>query len=92
MKIEEQHRYEKVILGLELPGSPPSWRFFGSMNMSMCPFAFSARSRRRPGHRNFGLKRWLVLLVATGVVLATLLGLPPVALPGKFHPGLRLVP
>jgi hypothetical protein len=72
MKIEKQHTYEKVILGLELTGFAVMlavlWldenvdiphRFFGAMKTPLRP-------------QEFWFEAFTLLLVAVGVVIATL--------------------
>ena len=92
MKIEEQHRYEKVILGLELIGFAVVLAILWLDEYVDVPFRFLGALKTPPRPQEFWFEALAVLLVATASGAGDVVGFSPVALPGKFHPGLRLVP
>lgn len=72
MKIEEQHRYERVILGLELIGFAVVLAILWLDEYVDMPFRFFGALKTPPRPQEFWFEALAVLLVATGVVLATL--------------------
>lgn len=72
MKIEEQHRYEKVILGLELTGFAAVMAILWLDEYVDVPFRLFGALKTPPRPQEFWFEALAVLLVATGVVLATL--------------------
>ena len=72
MKIEEQHRYEKVILGLELIGFAIVLAILWLDEYVDVPFRFLGALKTPPRPQEFWFEALAVLLVATAVVLATL--------------------
>jgi hypothetical protein len=72
MKIEEQHRYEKVILGLELIGFAAVLAVLWLDEYVDVPFRILGALRTPARPQEFWCEALAVLLVATGVVLATL--------------------
>jgi hypothetical protein len=72
MKIEEQHRYEKVILGLELIGFAAVMAILWLDEYVDVPFRLFGALKTPPRPQEFWFEALAVLLVAIGVVLATL--------------------
>ena len=72
MKIEEQHRYEKVILGLELIGFALVMAILWLDEYVDVPFRFLHALKTPARPQEFWFEALAVLLVATAVVLATL--------------------
>lgn len=72
MKIEEQHRYEKVILGLELIGFTAVIAILWLDEYVDVPFRLFGALKTPPRPQEFWFEALAVLVVAAGVVVATL--------------------
>jgi hypothetical protein len=72
MKIEQQHTYEKVILGLELVGFAALLAILWLDEYVDVPFRFFGALKTPLRPEEFWFEALAVLLVATGVVAATL--------------------
>jgi hypothetical protein len=72
MKIEQQHTYEKVILGLELVGFAALLAILWLDEYVDLPFRFFGALKTPLRPEEFWFEALAVLLVATGVVAATL--------------------
>ena len=72
MKIEQQHTYEKVILGLELTGFLLVVAALWLDEYVDVPFRFLGAAAAPARPQEFWLEALAVVLVATGVVMATL--------------------
>ena len=72
MKVEEQHTYEKVILGLELIGFALVIGVMWLDEYVDLPFRFLGALKTPARPQEFWFEALAVVLVATGVVMATL--------------------
>ncbi len=72
MKVEEQHTYEKVILGLELIGFAVVMAILWLDEYVDVPFRFLGAAKTPARPQEFWFEALAVLVVATGVVVATL--------------------
>ena len=72
MKVEEQHTYEKVILGLELIGFALVIGVMWLDEYVDLPFRFLGALKTPARPQEFWFEALAVVLVATGVVVATL--------------------
>jgi len=72
MKVEEQHTYERVILGLELIGFAIVIAIIGLDEYVDLPFRFLGALKTPPRPQEFWFEALAVIVVATGVVMATL--------------------
>ena len=72
MKIEQQHTYEKVILGLELTGFILVVAALWLDEYVDVPFRFLGAAAAPARPQEFWFEALAVVLVATGVVMATL--------------------
>ena len=92
MKIEKQHTYEKVILGLQLIGFATVIAVLWLDEFVDVPHSLFGAHKTPLRPQEFWFEALTVLLVATGVVIGNALGFSTPARFGKLHPGLRLVP
>ncbi|MEO7167555.1 MAG: hypothetical protein ABI787_06365 [Spartobacteria bacterium] len=72
MKIERQHTYEKVILGLELFGFGAILFVFWLDEFVDVPFRYFGAPQTPPRPQEFWFEALILLLVGTAVVAATL--------------------
>jgi hypothetical protein len=72
MKVEEQHTYEKVILGLELIGFAIVIAVMWLDEYVDLPFRYLGALKTPPRPQEFWFEALSVIVVATGVVMATL--------------------
>jgi len=72
MKVEEQHRYEKVILGLELVGFATVIAILWLDEYVDLPFRIFGALKAPPRPQEFWVEALATLLVGAGVVVATL--------------------